>query len=201
MKCRVDDSLAESLALAATSSDRVTVLFDYMQRRGQTHYDESVTQLEHALQCACLARNAQASNEEIIAALLHDIGHFLTDEDDAHGDFFAEDWCHETLGADCLSRFIAKPVIAAIRMHVLAKRFLCSTEPSYLAGLSRASERSFRLQGGEMSDLELAEFRAHPYYEIALRVRRWDDGGKVADWNVPLLETYRPELEACMLGQ
>jgi len=199
MRCSVDPTLAESLALAASPADRTAVLFQYMERRGQTNYDESVTQLEHSLQCAHLARQAGASHEHVAAALLHDIGHFLTSEHDANDGFLAEDWCHETVGADCLAPFVALPVIAAIRLHVLAKRFLCTTDPSYLDGLSRASQRSFRLQGGIMSAAEVAEFQKHPYHELAVRVRRWDDGGKVSGWDVPGLETYRSHCEACML--
>ena len=38
---------------------------------------EGVSQLEHALQTATLALEAQASTELVTAALLHDLGHLL----------------------------------------------------------------------------------------------------------------------------
>ncbi len=199
MKYRIDPALAELLKRAASPSAKVNALFEYMKARGQTNYDESVTQLEHALQCAHLARQAKAPAPYIAAALLHDIGHFLTDEHDAGSDFLAEDWHHESLGADCLAPYLAEPVIAAIRLHVVAKRYLCTTDPPYLDGLSRASQRSFRLQGGTMSPEEVADFRADPHHEIAVAVRRWDDGGKVAGWDVPPLESYHAECAACLI--
>jgi len=40
---------------------------------GSEKYDEEVTQLAHALQCAALAARDGATNELIAAALLHDI--------------------------------------------------------------------------------------------------------------------------------
>jgi predicted HD phosphohydrolase len=199
MKHQVDATLTAALKEAGSAAERAELLMRYMKRRGQTRYDESVTQLEHALQCAFLARQAGAADTTIIAALLHDIGHLITDEEDANGDFLMEDWHHETIGAECLAPFVVEPVIEAMRLHVLAKRYLCSTDRGYVNGLSRASRRSFNLQGGQMSLEELADFERHPYHELAVSVRRWDDGSKVAGWEVPLLETYRRPMEACML--
>jgi len=201
MKRRIDPTLAESLTRAASPAQRADVLFDYMKRRGQTNYDESVTQIAHSLQCAYLARQAGASGESVGAALLHDIGHFLTDEHADNGDFLAEDWRHEAVGADCLAPFVVESVIQAIRLHVPAKRFLCATDPAYFDGLSRASQRSLEVQGGKMSPAEAAAFRENRWHELAVRVRRWDDGAKVAGWEVPPLESYRSELEACLLAR
>jgi phosphonate degradation associated HDIG domain protein len=201
MKHRIDPTLAESLTRAVSPVQRADVLFDYMKRRGQTNYDESVTQIEHSLQCAYLARQAGASGESVGAALLHDIGHFLTDEHADNGDFLAEDWRHEAVGADCLAPFVVESVIQAIRLHVPAKRFLCATDPAYFDGLSRASQRSLEVQGGKMSPEEEAAFRENRWHELAVRVRRWDDGAKVAAWEVPSLESYRSELEACLLAR
>ncbi len=201
MMHRIDSTLAESLTRAATLAQRADVLFDYMKRRGQTNYDESVTQIEHSLQCAYLARQAGASGESVGAALLHDIGHFLTDEHADNGDFLAEDWRHEAVGGDCLAPFVVESVIQAIRLHVPAKRFLCATDPAYFDGLSRASQRSLEVQGGKMSPPEEAAFRENRWHELAVRVRRWDDGAKVAGWNVPPLESYRSELEASLLAE
>ncbi len=53
---------AEVLALLEASADS-----DY--------YGESISQLAHALQAAQSARDADADDELILAALLHDIGH------------------------------------------------------------------------------------------------------------------------------
>jgi hypothetical protein len=45
---------------------------------------------------------------------LHDIGHFLTDEHAENGDFLAEDWRHESVGADCLAPFVVESVIRRV---------------------------------------------------------------------------------------
>ena len=45
MKNSVDPTLAEDMA-GATSEGKIGILFDYMVRKGQSFYDESVTQLE-----------------------------------------------------------------------------------------------------------------------------------------------------------
>jgi predicted HD phosphohydrolase len=199
MRLQVDDALETTLAAARSGPERASVLMEYMERRGQARYDESVTQLEHALQCACLARQAGAPAEGIVAALLHDIGHFITSEQDPRSNFHVEDWCHENLGADCLAPFMVEPVIAAIRLHVLAKRYLCTTNPDYTNGLSPASQRSLRLQGGLMAADEVVAFEKHLFHHFAIAVRRWDDGAKVAGWNVPLLQSYRSDIEASMI--
>jgi predicted HD phosphohydrolase len=49
---------------------------------GRRAYGESITQLEHALQCAALARHDRADDEIVVAALLHDVGHLVEDETD-----------------------------------------------------------------------------------------------------------------------
>lgn len=201
MTHRIDSTLAESLIRATSLAQRADVFFDYMKRRGQTNYDENVTQIEHSLQCAYLARQAGASGELVGAALLHDIGHFLTDEHADNGDFLAEDWRHESVGADCLAPFVVESVIQAIRLHVPAKRFLCATDPAYFDGLSRASQRSLEVQGGKMSPAEAAAFRENCWHEMAVRIRRWDDGSKVAGCEVPPLESYRLELESSLLTE
>jgi hypothetical protein len=50
-------------------------LFGLLETRGQDRYDESVSQLEHALQAAALARVEGAPAALVVAALLHDVGH------------------------------------------------------------------------------------------------------------------------------
>ena len=58
--------------MALTLSDIALLLTE----QGTNQYGgEAVSQLEHALQCATLAEQAQESAETITAARLHDIGH------------------------------------------------------------------------------------------------------------------------------
>ena len=104
MNSRIDQTLAEQMA-GMTAAEKVATLFDYMERRGQSFYDESVTQLQHACQCANQARLHGGSTTQVASALLHDIGHFLLDEHNAESDFLEEDQNHEEVGADYMEPF------------------------------------------------------------------------------------------------
>jgi gamma-butyrobetaine dioxygenase len=83
-------------------------------------------------------------------------------------------------------------------MHVAAKRYLCAKEPGYLMELSPASVLSLELQGGPFSPAEVAAFEESPYAEDAVRLRRWDDVGKIAGLETPELEHYRGVLEQAL---
>ena len=198
MKEKTEISLHDVLSLEKTPDRRVDALFDLMQEHGQSYYDEAVTQLEHALQAAQLARNSQASMEQISAALLHDIGHFLMNEHDDHTDFLSEDWEHEMVGSRQLEPFFGKAITEPIFLHVPAKRYLCTVEPDYFNRLSLASQRSFALQGGLMSEKEIERFENNPFHHTAVLLRRWDDGAKVKGLPVPGLEDYQGEILSCL---
>jgi phosphonate degradation associated HDIG domain protein len=175
--------------------DRIFTLF---REKGQgAYFGEAVTQTEHALQCAHLAEQSGAAPEVIAAALLHDVGHLLHDlpEDVAeHG----IDGRHEEGGAAWLERYYGPAVVAPVRLHVAAKRYLCAVEPDYHAGLSEASQLSLRLQGGPMSLEEVSRFEQEPGFRSAALIRRWDDGAKVPGLVVPGLDHYRSCLEAVL---
>ncbi len=193
MNIPIDPSLADELQ-DASPSDQARAIISYFLERGGSNYEEDVTQLEHGLQCAHLARKNNASSTLVVAALLHDIGHLLLDENQAIEGFLSEDLCHETMAANYLVDFFQEAVLQPIRLHVPAKRYLCSIDPGYHDGLSRASKMSFQLQGGMMSDQELELFQQHAYLEDALTLRRWDDLAKVTGKDVAPLESYRDVL-------
>ena len=69
------------------NNEFVDLLFDFIKEEGKTNYDESVTQLQHSLQTASLARTEDGRRHIVIASLLHDIGHLLIDENDSKNDF------------------------------------------------------------------------------------------------------------------
>jgi gamma-butyrobetaine dioxygenase len=50
-----------------------------------------------------------------------------------------------------------------------------------------------------MSAQESAAFAALPHAEAAVRLRRWDDGGKVDGLHVPDLRSYRERIARHML--
>jgi phosphonate degradation associated HDIG domain protein len=173
-------------------------IFTLFRLKGQAAYfGEAVTQTEHALQSAHLAEQSGAAPEWIAAALLHDVGHLLhaLPEDIAeHG----IDGRHEEAGAAWLEGFFGPAVVDPIRLHVAAKRYLCAAEPAYHAGLSEASQRNLRLQGGPMSAEEVGRFEQEPWFRSAVLVRLWDDTAKVPGLVVPGLDHYRPCLEAVL---
>ena len=198
MQNYIDQSLAQEMT-GATAQQKVDALFNYMERRGQSFYDEVVTQLEHALQCAALAQQNDASRTLITGALLHDIGHFILDEHNADKAFLATDLNHEEIGAQYMEPFFSDAVTTPIRLHVPAKRYLCTTDASYHDGLSEASKRSLKVQGGVMSDEEREAFEQIPHFQDALTLRRWDDLSKVKGLEISGLETYRDIVQECVI--
>ena len=158
-------------------------------------YDEVITELEHALQAALLADSDGAEDELVAAALLHDVGHLILDDNVTLDDELTEDFGHDGAGARHLARHFPAAVSAPVALHVTAKRYLCATEPGYEESLSASSTRSLGVQGGPMDDDEVAAFERRPGWEAAVAVRRWDDLAKVADLQVPGFDTYLPLLE------
>ncbi len=159
-------------------------------RHGGESYGEGVTMLQHALQTAALAQAEGADDSLVIAALLHDIGHFLQPTDDSFGYHK-----HDRSGGEWLAQRFGPAVSEPVRLHVAAKRYLCATAADYFGRLSAASVHSLGKQGGPMSATEAAAFAASPHTEAAVRLRRWDDGGKVDGLHVPDLPNYRQRIE------
>ena len=115
------------------------------------YFGEAVSEAEHALQSAALARADGAGDTLVVAALLHDVGHLLH----GLGEDLAErglDGRHEEVGHAWLSDYFGPAVAEPVRLHVAAKRYLCAVEPAYLTGLSPASRQSLGLQGGPFAD-------------------------------------------------
>lgn len=152
---------------------------DLYSRWGNHSYDEDVTQITHAVQCARLAQDARAKRRMPLAALLHDIGHLIAlDDIGPDGDHFGGDLEHEKVGSVALGDLFDSEVTGPIALHVAAKRFLCATEPTYTAELSDASLHSLRLQGGPMSADEVRRYKMLPYWSEAVHLRRWDEAAK-----------------------
>lgn len=159
-------------------------------RRAAAYFGEPVTVLEHCLQAAWSARTHGGDDALTAAALLHDVGHLMH----AEGEDAAErgvDTRHEELGAEALAAHLPESVLAPIRMHVAAKRYLCFADTGYRAELSPASVESLALQGGPMSAEEAEEFLRGPHAEAAIALRRADDAAKVKGLAVPGLGSYR----------
>jgi [1-hydroxy-2-(trimethylamino)ethyl]phosphonate dioxygenase len=173
-------------------------IFLLLEGCGQgSYFGEPVSQLEHALQCAHFALEEQASNELVVAALLHDVGHLLHEKGENIADR-GVDAAHENLGQSWLSRYFGPAVTRPIALHVAAKRYLCATDESYLDRLSPASLTSLQLQGGVMSAREVANFESDAFAGDAVRLRRWDELAKTEGKHVPPLSHYRAVLESVL---
>ena len=157
---------------------------------------EPVSQLEHALQAAFFAERARASNTEIIAALLHDIGHVLPrGHNDSMGGFGTAS--HEAKGADYLTDLgFTDDVTALVGSHVDAKRYLTCRNQEYKNDLSEASLATLHYQGGPMTQQEAVGFENAPLFKSKLRVRKWDEMAKQESLVVPGIQHYQPRLIA-----
>jgi predicted HD phosphohydrolase len=102
---------------------------------------------------------------------------------------------HERIGGRWLAERFPAAVSEPVRLHVPAKRYLLATDADYFAQLSPASVITLKLQGGPMAAHETAQFETESFYREAVRVRRWDDQGKVAGLKTPGLGDYRALIE------
>ena len=167
--------------LRPVTGDFVDMLAGIFANEGRAEYlGESVSMAEHMLQTAALADRAGASEPLVAACLLHDIGHFAQIR--TPGIDLASDWHrgHDVAGAAFLEDRFGPEVCEPVRLHVAAKRYLCTVEQGYLDRLSPASLHTFEVQGGGLSAEERAAFETRPYAEQALRLRRWEEAGKTA---------------------
>ena len=155
---------------------------------------EPVTIGEHMLQSAQLAEDANAPDEVVAAALLHDIGHF-THAFPTDAAQKGIDSRHQEAGAEILGRFFPSLVTDCVRFHVDAKRYLCAVKPEYYDRLSEASILSLKLQGGPMSDAEAERFAANPNVERIVQVRYIDEAAKTPDKKTPDFSHYAPLLQ------
>lgn len=180
-----------------TPLDSVDDLLALFARRGGEHYGEAVSQTDHARQCAALAVADGQADAMVAAALLHDIGHLLDlDGDLTYDESLAIDQRHDAIGAAALCELFGPDVTRPIALHVTAKRWRCSVEPTTLDHLSPASKASLVLQGGPLDDEERRLFEADRHFDDAVRLRNYDDAGKVEGLDIPEFAAYEPLLRS-----
>ena len=106
-------------------ADEIWALFTKAET--MPYIGEPISQMEHALQAADRATALGAEEQLILAALLHDVGHLLV-EHEQMAELGVKN--HECIGADYLSQLgFSDRVTDLVRMHVAAKRYLCSQTP------------------------------------------------------------------------
>jgi phosphonate degradation associated HDIG domain protein len=181
-----------NLAEALDSPEAIVQLM--IGHGGESYFGEPVTVLEHCLQTAFFASESGSPDTQIIAALLHDVGHLLHyDGEDAAEQ--GTDTRHEELADRVLAAHLPAAVTEPIRLHVAAKRYLCFADSAYLDALSPSSVLSLGLQGGPMSSEEANAFLALPFAQEAITLRQWDDEAKIPELVVPDIHAYLPQLK------
>ena len=165
-------------------------IFEILETKGGARYGgEDISQLQHALQCATLAERAGASDHMVTAALFHDIGHLIVDDEGAAGRGI--DLVHEECGAEALARLFGPEVAEPVRLHVEAKRYLCTANPRYAERLSEASTLSLNVQGGPMDADAATRFAKGPHARSAMALRSWDEAAKDPEAQTPPLSHFR----------
>lgn len=178
-----------------TIDERIQRLSYYFSKASEHDYiGESVSQIEHALQAAHFAEQSGHSEEVILASLMHDIGHYGSENEQptmaglgvVH---------HEWIGAYLVYELQCSAKVALlIGHHVNAKRYLAAKKPSYYQRLSIASQGTLTFQGGVMSLDEMQIFEQQPYFKELLQVRVNDEKAKEVDLKVPDLDYYFPRI-------
>jgi gamma-butyrobetaine dioxygenase len=101
-------------------------------------------------------------------------------------------------GAAWLARWFPAEVTEPVRLHVAAKRYLCTVVPGYFGRLSAASVYTLSLQGGPMDAGQAAAFEALPHAAAAVAVRRWDEAAKDPAVPGPPFDHFRPLLASLL---
>jgi predicted HD phosphohydrolase len=181
--------LAPSRRVPASSIDEViaavesSAAFD-MTVDPSAHHDL----LDHGLQTAAVLLAEHPDDVQLqIAGLLHDIGHVLPPFDDV---------VHGMVAAEFIQPVLGSRVADLVRLHVPAKRYLASADPTYRDTLNWGSTTSLEHQGGDMNATEQAEFERESLFLDALALRRADEAAKVAGLEVPDLDSWTGTLRA-----
>ncbi|OJW82701.1 MAG: hypothetical protein BGO69_06935 [Bacteroidetes bacterium 46-16] len=155
----------------------VDKIFALYEEYGQEAYNEEATMLAHMMKCARLAEEDGYDDEMIVAAFLHDVGHFLElTKKSAHKDID-----HDELGARYLQELGFPCRIAElVSGHIAVKRFLTFTNPAYYNNLPDTGKLSLKNYGGPMNWDEAIVFCKQPLLSRYIQLSYWDDNAKNA---------------------
>ena len=169
---------------------RIDSIFGFYEINGSNEYvGEPVSILEHSFQTAQLAENEGFDEDVVLAAFLHDVGHFLPNKNEMNG---LGHISHEVAGANFLYKNgFSNRVALLVRNHVEAKRYLTFKFPAYFEKLSEASRQTLAFQGGMMTEEEALNFEKMPMFQLCLKMREWDDKAKEVELETPDLKKYK----------
>jgi len=170
-------AVSQESILSATTEILAQIKSTFAECAGAEYYGEPISQMQHAIQAADLAKLANADDELVLAAFFHDVGHFCFSDRVPMEELGVVE--HELIGALYLYFLgFSERVASLVAGHVAAKRFLVSQKAEYHLNLSEASRRTLKLQGGSMSQQEVADFKAASASADWLRLRAWDEAAK-----------------------
>jgi predicted HD phosphohydrolase len=150
--------------------------------------EPEVDGLAHALQCAAQLRAQHPDDIELaVAGLVHDIAD-IADPDD-HTD-------HDRRGAALVGPLLGPRVAHLVGSHVIAKRYLVTTDPAYRGLLSLRSAETLAAQGDALTDAGLEALSHDPDLDAILDLRRADERAKDPAARVPGLDTWQAALES-----
>ena len=168
------------------STEITATIFSLFKKYGHIVYGEKMNVSSHSIQSGLIAKEKGYDEELILSAFLHDVGHLypLELEDSTFekmGEYGIEQ--HDKWGAVLLEKLgFSARLIAPVKNHVDAKRYLCYANKSYYNELTEASKQTLEYQGGPMTSEEAAKFEADPYFEDSILIRRIDEEAKVPDF-------------------
>lgn len=171
--------IVSPILLEGKAGQVVEEIFQLYKNYGRQEYGERVSMFMHMMQAALHAEAEGHNDELIIAAFLHDIGHFFEQEEKMgiYGTM-----AHDDLGgAFLLEKGFPERMAKLVASHVAAKRYLTATDDSYFDTLSEASKETLSYQGGPMTTEEISHFESDEYYRDYIHIRLWDDKGKDPD--------------------
>jgi len=180
-----------------TTKSVVNLIISLYEKYGNADYiGEPVSQLEHMCQSAQIAEKEGYSEEIILAAFFHDIGHLCEHMMPVAymGAYGVLD--HEKLGAEFLRmKGFSERICKLVASHVAAKRYLTFKFPDYYHQLSEASRRTLEFQGGIMTQEEATNFESDPDAELILALRKWDEAAKLENIPLPNLDQFGAMME------
>jgi 2-amino-1-hydroxyethylphosphonate dioxygenase (glycine-forming) len=147
----------------------ISELVSFITAQGDADYiGEAVSQVQHSLQAAHLAVEADADEETILGALLHDIRRFIPDGDSmpaiiaADGTLVGRE-SHKVTGERYLRQLgFSEKICALVGAHVMAKRYLTAVDEGYYDSFSQSSKTTLKYQGGIFDEEQVREAEKDP---------------------------------------
>ncbi|KAK2804787.1 hypothetical protein FQN51_001429 [Onygenales sp. PD_10] len=176
-------------------------LFALLRAQDERDYlGEQVTQLEHSLRCAHLARQSEEygdDKEVVLSALLYDVGRFVPTAKQM-GAVVGSDGKsvgpqgYEVLGESYLRELgYSEKICQLVGARVTAKKYPVSTDNDHDDESRKTSKQTLIRQGGVYSE--------DPLLEAKLAVKGWAGLAKVPNLIVPPLEAYQEMAFECLL--